>query len=168
MDSNMNNEVNLSSSLSSLSCLLNSFRDDGCSQLSSFIHDANNTTNVISDAMMSQDDGVKQKEEIGSMTWICANDLGKVMSININSHDNNMNFNESRHHATDSQITAIAASPGGKQVALAFDDMLHLRKFPNVEDEVEFNNDNESVSMQMLCRRTLPITHIEYDNHGKM
>jgi len=163
-----NSNENLSSS--SLMCLFNHFREDGCSHLSYFIHDANNTTNIINDTMMSQDEeGIKQQnEEIGSTTWICANDLGDVLSININNINNNNNVNKS--NAANEQITAIASSPNGKQIALAFGDSLNLRKFPDVENEIILNNDdeNDGLSMQMLCRRTLPITHIEYDSHGKM
>ncbi len=131
-------------SLSS-ACLLSSFRDGGCCQLSMTVDDQ-------------------------TTSWICADDLGKVLTLQINSQDhqnNTTHFDD--NFASNSIITAIAISPCGTQVALAFADSLHLRKYPDVNDDIVLYDDaNDSISMQMLCRRTLPITHIEYDSHGKM
>jgi hypothetical protein len=66
------------------------------------------------------------------------------------------NLKETTLEICDSAIESFAIHPNGNECIIAFDNNVQVRKYPNMEEEIN----------SIFSRRTLPITHLSYDNDG--
>jgi hypothetical protein len=86
--------------------------------------------------------------------WICGDSLSTLTNFNL---DTRTPESEDLKGINGAAITAIAISPDESKIAFATGEKVILRDYPNY-DEL----DNELI----LCRRTLPITQLQFNANG--
>lgn len=83
-----------------------------------------------------------------AMKWICGGSLGQAFEMN----KGMTSFSTLQFNADDSAVTAVAVNEGKGLLAHSAGDSVTLRLL----------NDLESVKETLICRRSLPISHLQF------